>query len=103
MPLYLRVITHDASLEKGVSDDGSASNRIGVTKFHGCVVVVGGVVDTSHHSLIITEEEDTETGHAIDGDQQTSLLEPVDDIGFWNDVHSDGGGDSVTKARCGVR
>ena len=67
-------MTHDASLEESVGDDRCASDRIRVAKFHGFVVVIRGVVDTSHHTLIITEEEDTETGHAIDGDQQASLL-----------------------------
>lgn len=82
-------ITHDSSLEESVSDDRCTSNGVRVPKFHGFIVVVGSVVDTSHHTLIVTEEEDTETGHAVDGDQQTSLLELVHNIGFWNDIHGD--------------
>lgn len=95
-------ITHDSSLEEGVSDHRCTSHGIGVTEFHGVVVVMGGVVDTSHHSLIITEEEDTETGHTVDGDQQPSLLELVNNIGSWNDIHRDGGGELGHRIRMWV-
>lgn len=96
-------ITHNSSLEESVSDDRCTSDGIRVAEFHGFIVVVGCIVDTPHHTLIITKEEDTETGHAVDCDQKTSLLELMHDIGFWDDIHSDGGGDLVTKAGCVYR
>lgn len=100
LPSTPRMI-YDASLEESVSDDRCTSDGVGMTEFHDLVIVIGGVIDTSHHTLIITEEEDTETSHAVDGDQQTPLLEPVDNIGFWNDIHGDRRGDLVTKAEYG--
>ena len=58
-----------------------------MSEFHGLVIVVLGVVHPAHHALIITEEEDGQASHTIDGNQKTALLEPVHHIGFWNDIH----------------
>lgn len=54
---------NDAALEKRIGDDGLAVGAL-MTEAHASVVVVGRV-DTAHHALIITEEEDGETCHAI--------------------------------------
>ena len=61
-----------------------------MSELHGCLVVVQSTIDTTHHSLIITEEEDGETSNTIDGDEKTTLLKFVDHIGPGNDIH---GGD----------
>lgn len=60
-----------------------------MAEFHRVVVIIIGIVDTAHHTLIITEEEDGETGDTIDGNEKTSLLQLVDDIGPGNEVHGD--------------
>ena len=51
-----------------------------MTEFHGILVVVNGIVDTSHHTLVITEEEDGQSCNAIDCDQKTTLLKLVSDV-----------------------
>lgn len=44
-----------------------------MAKAHGgCIVAVA--VNTAHNTLIITEEEDGETGYAVDEDQESSRL-----------------------------
>ena len=78
----------DATLKEGVVDDGGACVGIRMTKFHGCIVIVQGTINPSHHTLIITEEEDGETGNTVDGDEKATLLELVDHVGPGNDVHA---------------
>lgn len=78
---------HNATLEKGVVNDWGACFGIRVTEFHGGVVVVKCTVDTTHHALIISEEEDGETSNTIDSDEEFTLLKFVDHIGPGNDVH----------------
>lgn len=58
-----------------------------MTELHGVVVVVDCTIDTTHHTLIITEEEDGETSNTIDGDEKLTLLEFVDHIGPGDDIH----------------
>ncbi len=77
----------DATLEKGIVDDGGTCLGIWVTKFHGGIVVVDCTVDTTHHTLIITKEEDGETSNTIDGNEKATLLQLVDHIGPGNDIH----------------
>ena len=77
-------------MEEGVIDDGGTCFRVGMTEFHGGVVVVDGTIDTTHHTLIISEEEDGKTSNTIDGDKKATLLIPVDDIGPRNDIHCSG-------------
>ena len=81
---------NDATLEKGVIDDWGTCFGIRMTEFHGGVVVINCTVDTTHHTLIISEEEDGETSNAIDGDEEFTFLKPVDHVRPGNDVH---GGD----------
>ena len=64
-----------------------------MAEFHSSLVVVDRGIDTSHHTLIITEEEDGQAGNTIDGDEKTTLLQLVDDIGTRDSVH--GGDNSV--------
>lgn len=59
----------DAPLKEGVCDNWSSGLLVQGTQPHGILIVVDGVVDTPHHSLIITEEEDGKTGDAVDGDE----------------------------------
>ena len=80
----------DAALEEGVIDDRGTSHGIWMTKFHGSVIIVEGTIDTTHHALIVTEEEDGETSNTIDGYEKAALLKLMDHIGSGNDVH---GGD----------
>ena len=80
----------DATLEKGVVDDWGARFRVLVTELHSCLIVIQRTVDTTHHTLVITEEEDGETCNAVDSNEKATLLEFVDHIGPGNDVH---GGD----------
>ena len=81
---------NNATLEKGVIDHWSTRFGIRMTEFHGGVVVVNRTVNTTHHTLIISKEEDGETSNAIDGDEKATLLISVDHIIPRNDVH---GGD----------
>ena len=64
-----------------------------MAEFHGSLVVVDRGIDTSHHTLVITEEEDGQAGNTIDGDEKTTLLQLMDDIGPRDSVH--GGDNSV--------
>lgn len=81
---------NNATLEKGVIDHWSTRFGIRMTEFHGGVVVVNCTVNTTHHTLIISKEEDGETSNAIDGDEKATLLIFMDHIIPRNDVH---GGD----------
>ena len=80
----------DTALEEGVIDDWRATHGIWMTEFHGCIIIVNCTVDTTHHALIITEEEDGETSDTVDGYEKAALLKLVDHIGSGNDIH---GGD----------
>ena len=60
-----------------------------MTEFHGIVVIVDGVVDTAHHTLIITEEEDGQGRNAIDGNQKATLLQLVGDIHAPHTIHGE--------------
>ena len=75
-------------MEKGVGDDGSPI-RIWVSKFHGVLVIVHRSIDTTHHSLIVTKEENGQARHAIDGNKQLPFLEFMHHIGPWDDIHGD--------------
>ena len=81
---------NDATLEKSIVDDWSARFRVWMTELHSGLIVIQRAIDTTHHTLIITEEEDGETSNAVDGNEKATLLEFVDHIGPGNDIH---GGD----------
>ena len=51
-----------------------------MAKFHGITIVVGGTIDTTHHTLIIPKEEDGQAGNTVDRDEQTTLLQFVHHI-----------------------
>ena len=80
----------DATLEKSVVDDWGTRFRVGVTEFHSGLIVVQRTIDTTHHTLVITEEKDGKTSDAVDSDEKATLLEFVNHIGPGNDIH---GGD----------
>ena len=61
-----------------------------MTEFHRSLVVVDSSVDTTHHTLIITEEENGETGNAIDGNEKSTLLEPMADVVARDSIHGGG-------------
>ena len=58
-----------------------------MTEFHGILIVVLGVVNTTHHTLVITKEENGQGSHAIDSDEKATLLELVNDVGSRNHIH----------------
>ena len=100
---------NDASLKKGVINNGGACDGICVTEFHDVVVVVWCGIDTAHHTLIITEEENRQGGDTIDGNEKLSLLEFVDHIGSRDEIHgsdrwqglSSAGGNNVIQREDG--
>jgi hypothetical protein len=57
-----------------------------VTKPHGRGIVAI-VVDTSHNTLIITEEEDREPSYAVDSYEKRPLLVLASDVPFPNVLH----------------
>lgn len=58
-----------------------------MTKFHRSLVVVNSAVDTAHHSLVITEEENGEPSNAVDCNQKTTLLQLMDHIIARDSIH----------------
>ena len=58
-----------------------------MAEFHGGVIVILGVVDTAHHTLIVTEKEDGQARHTIDGNEKLAFLILVYDIAFGNNIH----------------
>lgn len=50
--------THDTALKEGVIYNNLSCTWVHVTIFHDVHGVVDGHIDTSHHALVITEEED---------------------------------------------
>ena len=77
----------NAALEESIVDNRGARYRVWVTELHSFLIVIHRTVDTTHHTLVITEEENGETGNAIDSNKKTTLLQFVDHIGPWNDIH----------------
>ncbi len=53
-----------------------------MAEFHGLLIVIGCTVDTTHHTLIITEEEDGQAGNTVDSNEQTTLLKLVHYVVF---------------------
>ena len=51
-----------------------------VSETHSRIIVVFGIVDATHHTLVIAEEEYGETSDAIDSDKESALLQVVYDI-----------------------
>ena len=60
-----------------------------MTKFHGILIVIFGVINATHHTLIISKEENGQGSHAIDSNEEATLLELVDHVGPRNHIHSD--------------
>ena len=60
-----------------------------MAEFHGVMVVIGSTIDTTHHTLIITEEEDGQAGNTIDGNEKTTLLKLVHHIEPRDGIHGD--------------
>ena len=80
--------TYNATFQEGVGllHRWRVLGRVPIAKSHGLGIVAVGV-DTTHNTLIITEEEDGKTGHSIDGNQQGALLQPPGHIELGNAVH----------------
>lgn len=89
--------THDPALEEGLVHNDETLAFIPVTKAHD-VGVASVSIDTTHHTLIIAEEEDGESGDAVDKDQQRPLLVATSHIEFGHTIH----GDSVPESSLGV-
>ena len=58
-----------------------------MAKLHSSVVVIRCGVDTAHHTLVITEEEDGQGSNAVDSREKAALLKLMDDIGARDDIH----------------
>ena len=58
-----------------------------MAELHRLLIVIRGCVNTPHHTLVITEEENTQAGDTVDPRQQGLLLQLVHDIGTWNEIH----------------
>ncbi len=67
-------------MKYGVGNHDRPCSGILVSKVHSCIVVVLGIIDPAHHSLVIAEEEYGQTGDAIDSDEESALLQVVYDI-----------------------
>ena len=59
-----------------------------MTKFHCILVVILGVINATHHTLIIPKEENRQSSHAIDSNEEATLLKLVDDVGPRNHIHN---------------
>ena len=69
-----------------------------MAKFHGVLIIVWCIIYSSHHTLIVTEKEDGESSNTVDCYEKTSLLQPMDDIAFRNEVHDRGNfADSISS------
>jgi len=69
---------------------------------HASVVFDGGV-DTSHHPLIVTKEEDGQGGNTVDGDEEVAFPQAVNDIEAVDLLHGESSGSLVTSERKGSR
>ena len=58
-----------------------------MAKLHRGLVVVNSAVDTTHHSLVITEKENGEPSNAVDCNQKTTLLQLMDNIIARDSIH----------------
>lgn len=58
-----------------------------MAEFHGLFVIIRCGVNTTHHTLVITEEEDGQAGNAIDGREKLLFLPSVDHVGFRDEIH----------------
>ena len=82
------LVAYNSTLKEGIVNNGRAI-CVRMTEFHGMVVIVDGVVDTAHHTLIITKEEDRQRRNAIDCNQQATLLQLVGDIHAPHTIHGE--------------
>lgn len=60
-----------------------------MTEVHVMVVVILGAVNTTHHTLIVTEEEDGKCSDTVDSYEKAALLKLVDHIGSGNKIHGE--------------
>lgn len=79
--------TYDAPLQKRVIYDDLFGFGVDVAILHTVDTVVDGHIDTSHHPLIVPEEEDGQAGDTVDGDEKLSLLIPVDNVVLRDEIH----------------
>lgn len=79
--------TYNASLQQLVIDKRRSGLRVGVSELHGSLIIILGAVHTTHHTLIITEEEDGKGSDGVDGYEKAALLKPVDNIRPGNEIH----------------
>lgn len=79
--------TYDAPLEKRIIYDDLFGFGIDVAILHTVDTVVNGHIDTSHHTLIVPEEENGQAGDTVDGDEKLSLLIPVDNVVLRDEIH----------------
>ena len=58
-----------------------------MAEVHVLLVVILGAVNTTHHTLVITEKKDGQGSDTIDSYEKAALLQLVDDIVLRNEVH----------------
>ena len=56
-------------------------------EFHSILIVINGIVDATHHTLIISKEEDGQASHTVDGYEKATLFIPVHHIPLRDLVH----------------
>ena len=61
-----------------------------MAEVHVVFVVIPGAVDTTHHTLVITEEENGQASDTIDGYEKAALLKLVNDIMPRYEIHGSG-------------
>ena len=91
----LRKTSYNPSLKESVVNDGRVFRRgAHVAELHGITIVVRGTVDTTHHTLIITEEEDGQASNTVDRNEKTTLLKLVHHVEARDTIHD---GDDRTR------
>lgn len=88
--------THDSSLKKFIINNWGSILRIWMAEVHVVFVVIPGAIDTTHHTLVITEEKDGQGSDTIDGYEQAALLKLVNDIVPRNEIHDGGVPDELS-------
>ena len=91
------MVTYDATLKQAVMDDDLSRTGRHRSEFHDFDGIIDGHINTAHHTLVVTEEEDSQAAHAIDGDEQGLLLIAMDDIEPGDLVHGRSISDGVAR------
>ena len=87
MALVLMMVkTHNASLEQGLVGHDETLGFVKVAEAHD-LGIASIAIHPTHHTLVITEEEDGETGDAVDENQQRPPLVAISYVPLGNTIH----------------